>query len=212
MLRRYLVAGLLVWAPLGITFLVIKFLLDLMDRLLLLLPVEFRPETVLGFTVPGLGLVLAVAILLITGAIGANLLGRSLLRGWEGLLSRIPLVRTVYSSVKQILSSLLSTGSHSFRRVLLIEYPRKGIWTVCFQTAQAADEIQSQLEKESIMVFVPTTPNPTSGFIMVVAKEETRQLDMDIESALKLVMSLGIVANTGAAGSPPTVDSVKTTP
>lgn len=212
MLRRYLVAGLLVWAPLGITFLVIKFLLDLMDRLLLLLPVEFRPETVLGFTVPGLGLVLAVAILLITGAIGANLLGRSLLRGWEGLLSRIPLVRTVYSSVKQILSSLLSTGSHSFRRVLLIEYPRKGIWTVCFQTAQAADEIQSQLEKESIMVFVPTTPNPTSGFIMVVAKEETRQLDMDIESALKLVMSLGIVANTGAAGSPPAVDSAKTTP
>ena len=212
MLRRYLVAGLLVWAPLGITFLVIKFLLDLMDRLLLLLPVEFRPETVLGFTVPGLGLVLAVAILLITGAIGANLLGRSLLRGWEGLLSRIPLVRTVYSSVKQILSSLLSTGSHSFRRVLLIEYPRKGIWTVCFQTAQAADEIQSQLEKESIMVFVPTTPNPTSGFIMVVAKEETRQLDMDIESALKLVMSLGIVANTSAAGSPPAVDSAKTTP
>ena len=215
MLRRYLVAGLLVWAPLGITFLVIKFLLDLMDRLLLLLPVEFRPETVLGFTIPGFGLVLAVGILLVTGAIGANLLGRSLLRGWEGLLSKIPLVRTVYSSVKQILSSLLSTGSHSFRRVLLIEYPRKGLWTVCFQTGPAADEIQSQLEKETIMVFVPTTPNPTSGFIMAVPKQETRQLDMDIESALKLVMSLGIAANTGpqaADSAKQTVDSVKTTP
>ena len=138
MLRRYLIAGLLVWVPLGITFLVLKFLLDLMDRLLLLLPVEWRPETVLGFSIPGFGLVLAFAILLVTGVIVANLLGRTLLRLWESLLSQIPLVRTVYSSAKQIMSSLLSTGSHSFRKVLLIEYPRKGIWTVCFQTGPAA--------------------------------------------------------------------------
>ena len=207
MLRRYLVAGLLVWVPLGITFLVIKFLLELMDRLLLLLPVEWRPETVLGFTIPGFGLVLAVVILLITGAIGANLLGRSVLRLWEAFLARIPLVRTVYLSTKQILSSLLSTGSQSFRKVLLIEYPRKGIWTVCFQTSAAANEIQSQLDKEAIMVFVPTTPNPTSGFIMAVPVEDTRELDMDIETALKLVMSLGIAANTDN----PDVDSSKTT-
>lgn len=205
MLRRYLIAGLLVWVPLGITFLVIKFLLDLMDRLLLLLPVEWRPETVLGFSIPGFGLVIAVAILLVTGVIVANLLGRTLLRLWESFLSQIPLVRTVYSSVKQILSSLLSTGSHSFRKVLLIEYPRKGIWTVCFQTGPAATEIQTHLEKESLTVFVPTTPNPTSGFIMMVAKEDARELDMDIETALKLVMSLGIAANTGK----PEVDSAK---
>ncbi len=208
MLRRYLVAGLLVWVPLGITFFVIKFLLDLMDRLLLLLPVEFRPETILGFTIPGFGLVLAIAILLITGAIGANLLGRTVLRLWESFLARIPLVRTVYSSVKQILSSILSTGSHSFRKVLLIEYPRKGIWTVCFQTGQAATEIQSKVDKEMIMVFVPTTPNPTSGFVMAVPLEETQELDMDIETALKLVMSLGIAANTDKRE----VESSQTTP
>lgn len=208
MLRRYLIAGLLVWVPLGITFFVIKFLLDLMDRLLLLLPVEFRPETVLGFSIPGFGLVIAIAILLITGVIVANLLGRTILRLWESLLSQIPLVRTVYSSVKQILTSLLSTGSHSFRKVLLIEYPRKGIWTVCFQTGPAANEIQTHLEKESLTVFVPTTPNPTSGFIMMVAKEDTRELDMDIETALKLVMSLGIAANTDSSE----VDSEKSNP
>ncbi len=208
MLRRYLIAGLLVWVPLGITFLVIKFLLDLMDRLLLLLPVEWRPETIFGFSIPGFGLVIAIAILLITGVVVANLLGRTILRLWESLLSQIPLVRTVYSSVKQILTSLLSTGSHSFRKVLLIEYPRKGIWTVCFQTGPAANEIQTHLEKESLTVFVPTTPNPTSGFIMMVAKEDTRELDMDIESALKLVMSLGIAANTDREE----VDSEKPSP
>jgi len=183
-------------------------MLELMDRLLLLLPVEWRPETVLGFTIPGFGLVLAIAILLITGAIGANLLGRSVLRVWESFLARIPLVRTVYLSTKQIMSSLLSTGSQSFRKVLLIEYPRKGIWTVCFQTSAAATEIQAQLDKEAIMVFVPTTPNPTSGFVMAVAVEDTRELDMDIETALKLIMSLGIAANTDSPG----VDSSKTTP
>ena len=208
MLRRYLVAGLLVWVPLGITFLVIKFMLELMDRLLLLLPVEWRPETILGFTIPGFGLVLAVAILLITGAIGANLLGRSVLKLWESMLARIPLVRTVYLSSKQILASLLSTGSQSFRKVLLIEYPRKGIWTVCFQTGSAAKEVQTHLDKESITVFVPTTPNPTSGFIMIVPVEDTRELDMDIETALKLVMSLGIASNTDNAD----VDSHKVTP
>ena len=208
MLRRYLIAGLLVWVPLGITFFVIKFLLDLMDRLLLLLPVEWRPETIFGFSIPGIGLVIAIAILLITGVIVANLLGRTLLRIWESFLAQIPLVRTVYSSVKQILTSLLSTGSHSFRKVLLIEYPRKGIWTVCFQTGPAANEIQTHLEKESLTVFVPTTPNPTSGFIMMVAKEDTRELDMDIETALKLVMSLGIAANTDQSE----VDSRKPNP
>lgn len=207
LLRRYLIAGILVWVPLGVTFLVIKFMLDLMDRLLLVLPVEWRPETLLGFSIPGFGLVIAVSILLLTGIIVANLLGRTLLNVSEKILDRIPLVRTVYSSAKQILSSLLSTGGHSFRKVLLIEYPRKGIWTVCFQTGQAAPAIQDHIDKESIMVFIPTTPNPTSGFIVAVPVEETRELDMDIETALKLVMSLGIVNNV-----PEAVDSTHTSP
>ena len=200
MLRRYLIAGLLVWVPLGVTFFVLKLLLDLMDKLLLILPIAWRPESLLGFSIPGLGFILAFIILLITGAIGANLLGRTALRVSESLLARIPLVRTVYSSAKQILSSVLSTGGDSFRKVLLIEYPRKGIWTICFQTGTAVKEIQDQLDQQSIMVFVPTTPNPTSCFIMVVAEDETRELDMDIETALKLVMSLGM-AKTSKSSS-----------
>jgi len=199
MLRRYLIAGLLVWVPLGVTFFILKLLLDLMDRLLLILPIAWRPESLLGFSIPGLGFILAFIILLITGAIGANLLGRTALRVSEGLLARIPLVRTIYSSAKQILNSVLSTGGDSFRKVLLIEYPRKGIWTICFQTGTAVKEIQDQLDQQSIMVFVPTTPNPTSGFIMVVAESETRELDMDIETALKLVMSLGMAKTSNAA-------------
>ena len=203
MLRRYLIAGLLVWVPLGVTFFVLKLLLDLMDKLLLILPIAWRPESLLGFSIPGLGFILAFIILLITGAIGANLLGRTALRVSESLLSRIALVRTIYSSAKQILNSVLSTGGDSFRKVLLIEYPRKGIWTICFQTGTAVKEIQDQLDQQSIMVFVPTTPNPTSGFIMVVAEDETRELDMDIETALKLVMSLGMAKTS----KPDPVDS-----
>lgn len=209
MIRRYLVAGLLVWVPLGITFLVIKFLLDLMDKLLFVLPVEWRPETLLGFTIPGFGLMLAVILLLLTGFIGANLIGRRLLRIWESFLESIPLVRTLYSSVKQIISSILSTGGHSFRKVLLIEYPRRGIWTLCFQTSAASEEVQAKMDKDSIVVFVPTTPNPTSGFIIVVAEEDTRELDMDIETALKLVMSLGIVSDDDRHSK---VDSSRSTP
>ncbi len=151
-------------------------------------------------------LIASTVTITITGAIVANLLGRTILHLWESLLAHIPLVRTVYSSVKQILTSLLSTGSDSFRRVLLIEYPRKGIWTICFQTGPAAKEIQSHLDKKSITVFVPTTPNPTSGFIMIVPKDDTRELDMDIETALKLVMSLGIAANVAQSE----VDGLKT--
>ena len=203
MLRRYLIAGLLVWVPLGVTFFILKLLLELMDKLLLILPIAWRPESMLGFSIPGLGFILAFTILLITGAIGANLLGRTALRLSESLLSRIPLVRTIYSSAKQILNSVLSTGGDSFRKVLLIEYPRKGIWTICFQTGTAVKEIQDQLEQKSIMVFVPTTPNPTSGFIIVVAESETRELDMDIETALKLVMSLGMAKTS----DPASVDS-----
>jgi uncharacterized membrane protein len=143
----------------------------------------------------------------VTGIIVANLLGSTLLNIWENILAKIPLVRTIYSSVKQILTSILSTGSHSFRKVLLIEYPRKGIWTVGFQTGQAATAIQKHINKKSIMVFIPTTPNPTSGFIIAVPVEETRELDMDIETALKLVMSLGIANNDKVP-----VDSADTSP
>ena len=198
MLRRYLVAGILVWVPLGITFFVIRFLVESMDRIVLLLPQEWRPEFIFGFSIPGFGFVVALVLRLLTGAIFANLLGRKLLAAWEGILARIPLVRTIYSSAKQVLASVLSTGGDSFRKVLLIEYPRKGIWTVCFQTGEVAEPIQDQMDEEAVTVFVPTTPNPTSGFIMIVPKSETKELDMDTETALKLIMSLGTATPSSA--------------
>lgn len=192
-MRRYLIAGLLVWVPLGITVLVVKLLVDLMDQTLLLLPPGWRPNALLGFSMPGLGFVLSFIVVLATGMIAANILGRRLVSAWESLLARIPLVRNIYSAVKQLLQSVFSAGSTSFRRVLLIQYPRKGIWTVGFQTGGGAQEIQAKTETEVVTVFVPTTPNPTSGFIIVVPQDEVIELDMSVEDGLKLIMSLGVV-------------------
>jgi uncharacterized membrane protein len=192
--KRYLIAGLLVWVPLGITFLVIRALVGVMDRTLLLLPPDWRPEALLGFPVPGLGIVLSVLIVLLTGMVVANLLGRKLVEGWESLLNRIPLVRSIYSSVKQILETLFVSGGKSFRKVLLIEYPRRGIWTLAFQTGNGADEVHDKSGHQLVTVFVPTTPNPTSGFIIMLPEDEIIELDMSVEDGLKLIMSLGVVA------------------
>lgn len=206
-LRRYLVAGLLVWVPLVITVMVVRLLVDLMDRSLLLLPTASRPEALLGFNIPGLGLILTVVVVLATGMIVTNLLGRKLVDIWEGLLARIPLVRSIYSAVKQVTETVFSTGGESFRKVLLIEYPRKGIWSICFQTGVATGEVQEKTSKEVITVFVPTTPNPTSGFIIMVPRDEVIELEMNVEDALKLVMSLGVVsprkAKEGVKLAPP---------
>ncbi len=200
-MRRYLIAGLLVWVPLGITVFVIKLLVDLMDRSLLLLPPAWRPDALLGFHIPGLGLLLSLIVLFVTGILAANILGRQLVGAWESLLARIPLVRSIYSAVKQVLHGLLSTGSESFRKVLLIQYPRTGIWTLCFQTATSPQELQDKTSREVVTVFVPTTPNPTSGFIMVVPKDDTIELDMDVEEGLKMIMSLGVVSPGSGNGN-----------
>lgn len=193
-LRRYLIAGLLVWVPLAITVAVIDALIGFMDRTLLLLPEQWRPESLLGFQIPGLGLVLTVVILLITGLLAANLFGRKVVDAWESLLARIPLVRSIYSAVKQVAETVLASNGVAFRKVLLIEYPRRGIWTLAFQTGAANREIQDHTAAEVITVFVPTTPNPTSGFIMMLPREDVVELSMTVEEALKLVVSLGVVA------------------
>ncbi len=192
-LRRYLVAGLLVWIPLGVTLLVLKILVDLMDNTLLLIPTAYRPETWLGFRVPGLGVLLTIVLLLATGSLAANFLGRRLLGLGESLVDRIPLVRWVYSGVKKVAETLLSPRSESFRKVLLVEYPRKGIWSLCFQTASSLGEVQARTGQEVVCVFVPTTPNPTSGFIIMVPKDEVTELDMTVDEALRMVISLGVV-------------------
>ena len=192
-LRRYLIAGLLVWVPLVATAAILKFILDMMDRTLLLLPPGWRPEAILGFTIPGFGVVMAVAIVFITGVVVANLLGRKLVEVWEAVLARIPLVNTIYSAIKQVMETLLGAGGESFRKVMLVEYPRKGIWTVGFQTGAGVGEVQARTEKDVISVFIPTTPNPTSGFIILVPRDEVVVLDMTVEDGLKFVMSLGVV-------------------
>lgn len=191
--RRYIMAGLLVWLPLGVTILVIKMLVDLMDRTLLLLPARYQPEQLLGMHIPGLGVIVAVVVVLSTGIIVANLFGRKLVEGWESLLARIPLVRSVYSAVKQIAETMFSSSGQSFRKVLLVEYPRKGLWTLAFQTGTDIGEAQQKTERDVINIYIPTTPNPTSGFFIMVPKEDVVELDMSVDEGLRMIISMGSV-------------------
>lgn len=212
-LKRYLIAGILVWVPLGVTFFIIKFLINLMDRTLLLLPSEYQPETLFGFSIPGLGVVLSVVVVLVTGMIAANLFGRQLVAVWESLLNHIPLVRSIYTGVKQVIETLLSTSGDSFRQVLLIQYPRMGIYTLAFQTNTTVGEIQTKTGEEVITVFVPTTPNPTSGFILVLPKKDTIELDMSVDDGLKMIISLGVVVpEWDKAGAEALIESTKSQP
>jgi len=192
-LRRYLVAGILFWVPVGVTIFLLRLLVDLMDRTLLLLPEAYRPETLLGFNIPGLGILLTLVVLLGTGVLAANFIGGQIVQGWESLLNRIPLVRSIYSSAKQVAETLFSDTSQSFKRVLLIEYPRKGLWGLAFLTATSLAEVQARSDHDLICVFVPTTPNPTSGFLIMVPRQDVIELDMDVEQALKMIISLGVV-------------------
>ncbi|CAN5351898.1 DUF502 domain-containing protein [soil metagenome] len=192
-LRRYIVAGLLIWVPLGVTLLVVAFLVNLMDRTLLLIPPPYRPDRLFGIDIPGLGVVLLFILVLGTGMLVANLFGRRLVAFWESVLNRIPLVRSVYSGAKQVAETMLSDNNESFKRVFLIQYPRRGVWSLCFQTATEIGELQDKTESEVVCVFVPTTPNPTSGFIVYAPKEDLRELDMSVDEALKMIISLGVV-------------------
>lgn len=198
-LRRYLIAGLLVWVPLVITFFVVRFLVDLMDQSLKLLPPGWRPEALLGFKVPGLGIVLTFIVVFVTGLVVANLAGRKLVAFWESLLGRIPLVRSIYSASKQVMETLFGAGGNAFRKVLLIEYPRRGMWTLAFQTGKPVGEVQDRTEHEVITVFVPTTPNPTSGFVVFVPRTEVIELAMSVEDGLKMIISLGVVTPPAGA-------------
>jgi len=191
-LRRYLVAGLLIWVPLGVTLLIVGFLVDLMDQTLLLLPESIQPENLLGYRIPGLGLVLTAAVVLVTGMIVTNLFGKQLITLGEQMLRRIPVVRSIYGAVKQVTESMFSSGK-SFRKVVLVEYPRKGMWSLAFQTGNGADEINDKTGHEVTNVFIPTTPNPTSGFFLMVPRAEVIELDMSIDDGLKMLLSVGVV-------------------
>lgn len=192
-MRKYLIAGLLVWMPLGITFLVVKAIVGFLDRTVLLLPDAYQPDALLGVHIPGLGVLLAVVLVLATGMIVANLLGKRLVAAWESLLSRIPLVRNLYAGVKQIMEAVLATDGKSFRKVLLIEYPRKGVWSLAFMTSDKLGEVQAKTGSRVISVFIPTTPNPTSGFVLMVPEEDVIELEMTVEEGLKMIISMGVV-------------------
>ncbi len=201
-MRKYLIAGLLVWLPVGATILVIKLLVDTMDQTLLLLPAAWRPAELLGFNVPGLGIALSIVVVFATGVVFANFLGRRLVAFWEALLARIPLVRTVYTAVKQVTETLFSGTGQSFRQVLLVEYPRRGIWSLAFQTNTGLGEVQEKTGEEVVAVFVPTTPNPTSGFVLMIPRKEVIELDMSVDEGLKMIVSMGVVVPTWRQGEP----------
>ncbi len=206
-LRRYLIAGLLVWVPLGITIWVFYFLVSTLDQTLLLIPEGLRPEALFGFRIPGLGVVLSFALLLLTGAIAANFFGARLILMWEALLGRIPFVKSIYSSVKQVSDTLLSDSGNAFRKALLVEFPYPGSWTIAFQTGSPAVAVTTHLKGEHVSVYVPTTPNPTSGYFVMLPVSRVHELDMTVDEALKYIISMGVVApkphSSGTAqGSP----------
>ena len=197
MLRRYIIAGLLIWLPLGVTLLVFKLLVGLVEELIDLVPRQYHPEALLGLEIPYFDVILTIiamfVITVLTGLIVTNFFGRKLVKLWESILGRIPVVRSIYQSAKQIAETVFSSTGKSFRKVLLIEYPRKGLYTLAFQTGSSAGEVQAKTGEEVTTVFIPTTPNPTSGFIILVPTKDVIELDMNVDEALKMVISLGMV-------------------
>jgi len=202
-MKRYLVAGLLVWIPVGITVWVLHFILTTLDQTLLLLPEAARPEKLFGFPIPGLGVLLAFAILLLTGVVAANYFGLRLIRFWEAILGRIPFVKSIYSSVKQVSDTLLSDTGNAFRKALLVEFPHENSWTIAFLTGAPAPAVAKHFGEEHVSVYVPTTPNPTSGYFVMVPKSRVRDLDMTVDEALKYVVSMGVVVPRGGPLPPP---------
>ena len=201
-LRRYFVAGLLVWIPLGITLWVLKLLVDMMDKSLLLLPERFQSEALFGVHVPGLGIILTTAIVLATGALAANFLGRRILLMGHHILQRIPIVRSIYGGVKQISDTLFSPEGKAFRRAVLVRYPHGGSWTVALVTGSPEHEVAEILGREQISVFVPTTPNITAGFFLILPRSETIELDMSVDDALKYIISMGVAEPSGRTPRP----------
>ncbi|OGV30218.1 MAG: hypothetical protein A3E88_01375 [Legionellales bacterium RIFCSPHIGHO2_12_FULL_35_11] len=199
-LRSYLIAGLVVWLPIIATFVILRFMIDLLDNTVALFPKAYQPEQLIGMSIPGFGVVLSLVILLMTGIIATNILGQKLVRISESILDRIPFVRAIYNSAKQMIQAVVSTNSLAFRKVLLVEYPRKGIWSIAFQTGSSTTEISEKTGLEMVSIFIPTTPNPTSGFLMMIPKGDVVELSMSTDEALKFVISLGVMQTIPGAG------------
>lgn len=193
-MKKYFITGLLIWVPLAITVWVLHLIVSTMDQTILLLPSAIRPERLFGFNVPGMGVILTLFVVFLTGLVTANIIGQRLLRFWEGVLSRIPVVKSVYYSVKQVSDTLFSSSGEAFRKALLVQYPRSGTWTIAFMTGQPGGDVANHLQGEYVSVYVPTTPNPTSGFFLMLPRTDVIELDMSVDEALKYIISMGVVA------------------
>jgi len=198
-LKKYIIAGLLVWLPFAATVVIVKLLIDLLDKTILLLPPEWHPAALLGFSIPGFGIILALSILLLTGMLAANLFGRRFVEIWERILNKIPLVRSIYSSIKQISNTIFDPSGKSFRKVVMLQYPRKGLWSIGFLTNDNVGDEMSAVDDRLVTVFIPTTPNPTSGFIIMTRNDEITELDMSVEEGFKFIISMGVIIPNGSA-------------
>lgn len=192
-MKKYFITGLLIWIPLVITIWVLKVIFDALDQSLLLLPLEFRTESLLGVHIPGLGVILTLLTVFVTGVFATNLFGAQLVQLWHDVLQRIPVVNSIYSSVKQISDTLFSSSGQAFRKALLVQWPREGVWTIAFLTGAPTGEVARRVPPDCVSVYVPTTPNPTSGYFAIVPRKDVIELEMSVDQALKYVISMGVV-------------------
>jgi len=199
-MKKYLITGLLIWIPLVITIWVLKLIVESLDQVLPLLPAAFETENWLGFHVPGMGVVMTLVIVFVTGLFATNLIGARLVRLWHDVLQRIPVVNSIYSSVKQISDTLFSSSGQAFRKALLVQWPREGMWTIAFLTGTPGGDVANHLKGDYVSVYVPTTPNPTGGYFVMVARKDAIELDMSVDDALKYIISMGVVPPSKGTG------------
>lgn len=195
-MKKYFITGLLVLVPLFITVWVITSLISMMDKSLLLLPIEWRPKAQFGVEIPGFGALLTLLIVFVTGLIATNFFGRQLILFWEALLNRVPVVKSIYSSVKQVSDTLFSDSGNAFRQAVLVQFPREGTWTIAFITGTPGGDVANHLQGDFVSVYVPTTPNPTGGYFLMLPRAQVIALDMSVDEALKYIISMGVVAPT----------------
>jgi len=194
LIKRYFITGLLVLVPLFITIWVLIVLIGILDQSLLLVPASLQPEALFGMSIPGLGALLTLGIIFLTGVIATNFFGRRIIQFWEAMLGRVPVVKSIYYSVKQVSDTLFADSGQAFRKALLVQYPREGSWTIAFLTGKPGGDVVNHLQGEYVSVYVPTTPNPTSGFFLMMPKADVIELKMSVDDALKYIVSMGVVA------------------
>ena len=199
LIKRYFITGLLIWVPLVITLWVLNLLVSTMDQTLLLVPSALRTESWLGVHIPGLGVLLTVLIVFLTGVFAANMIGQRLVAFWEGMLLRIPVVNSIYTGVKQVSDTLFSPSGQAFRKALLVQWPREGMWTIAFLTGTPGGDVTQHLTGDYLSIYVPTTPNPTGGYFVMVRRSDVIELNMTVDAALKYIVSMGVVAPNGSA-------------